>query len=233
MSLFVVDSSFFIDLINSTSYDRLKFIEKNNPEWALKIQQFITRFPEFNRYRNIASATDRPSVQNNENWMPISLFEHVIYYVCCSGVRYSYAIKQFSTIIDFLRSNTWQSMNEGLYNFIVKNNIQNKKREIYWNIFSWMIKYGITNSTLTIDHITYMKNEINGLGDGFLGYMNENFSKNDDCIQYTDTNFINGFYKVYGRNDSSFIKQKCLQYSQSGFGRVANTFMFQIFYYGN
>lgn len=226
----IVDSSFLIELVNSVSIDRIEFIAINNPEWAYKISQFINMFPEFNKYRHIASTTDKP-INRKEDWMPITLFENVFYYVCISGVNYKYAIKQFKIIVSFLRSGDWITLNSTLYNFLINNEIQSKKRDIYWNIFVWMSKYSLTNTILQIEHIPYMKNEIFGLGDGFVAYMNTNFTDNDKCLEYTDINFIKGFKKVYGTDDITFIRNKCNEYLKNGFARVANSFMFQIYHY--
>lgn len=212
--------------------DRLEFIALSNPEWAVRISEFLEKFPEFNRFRRIASATERV-VKFDEDWEPKTLFEFVIYYVCSAGVRYTYAVEQYKKIVSFLRSDTWVNINANLYNFLISNvNIQQKKKQIYWDIFCWMGSKGIYNNTLTIDQALSMKNDIKGLGEGYYASIKSNYTNDDDCLEYTDIGFIKGFQKLYGKTDKKFMMSKLREYINQDCGRVANSFMFQIFRYG-
>lgn len=210
--------------------DRIEMISIVNPKWAVKITQFLENFPEFKKYRGIASMTEK-AVSSNEEWMPITLFENLIYYICSSGVRYSYAVNQFKIIIKYLRCGDWNYITGNLYNFLNNNNIQPKKKSIYWNTLLWMHNNGINNNTITYEHILVMKNQISGIGDGLVAYITSQFTNSDNCLEYTDIIFCKGFEKVYGTKNKSIIKQKCQDYTNKGFGRVANSFMFQIYHY--
>lgn len=210
--------------------DRIEMIGNVNPEWAIEIATFLELFPEFSRYRKIASMTSK-SVSENEWWHPKTIFERCIYYPCAAGVRFEYAIEQYKVIVNFLRSGDWLTICYGLQNFLNSHNIQPKKKQIYWDIFSFMNNNGLNPDTLTIEHVERMKNEVKGLGEGFIGNMREQFSNSDNVCQYTDINYIKGFIKVYGSNFG--IKEKSEMWMSMGFGRVSNSFMFQIFHYGD
>lgn len=210
--------------------DRLEFIAINDPEWAVMISEFLDKFPEFSKYRAIAPATRR-AIPQNEEWIPKTLFETVIYYACASAVRYEYAVEQYKVIIIFLRSSDWITLNSQFYNFLMSSTITNKKKTLYWDIFHWMCQKGITNKTLTVKQALAMKDDIKGLGDGYYSFIKGNFSEDDDCIEYTDINFRKGFMKVYGTDNLTIIKNKVKEYVELGFGRIANGYMFQIYRY--
>lgn len=236
MSVMIMDIDTFLSLSkirlnNSFNIDRIEFIGAKNPEWAVKLTQFMEMYPEFKRFRNIAPL-DGYRTLTGEDWLPKTIFETVIYYACCAGVRYDYAIGQFKKIVSFLRSKDWISLNASLYNFLLSSSIQQKKQRVYWDIFCWMARHGITNETLTIDSALALKNDIVGLGDGYLAFMKLLYTSDDDCVQYTDIKFIKGFEKVYGKSKKSYIKEMAKKYIASGFGRVADVFMSQICYYG-
>lgn len=127
------------ELINSLvltqkSIDRLEFISMSDPLLAIKTSEFLETFPEFQNYRSIAPSTKRV-IKFDEDWQPKTLFEYIIYYICISGVKYSYAIQQYKKIVTFLRSDTWVTINEKLYTFLNTTDIQEKKKEIYWFVF--------------------------------------------------------------------------------------------------
>lgn len=214
------------------SMDRLEFISMTEPELAVKTSEFLERFPEFQKYRSIACST-KCTVKFNEDWEPKTLFEHVIYYICAAGVRYTYAVEQYKKIVSFLRSDTWHTINANLYNFLNTAGIQQRKKEIYWSIFCWMGSRGIYNSTLTVEKALEMKNDIKGLGDGYYANIKGQFTQDDDCIEFTDIGFIKGFLTLYCRNDKPFMMSKVREYISTGYGRIANNFIFQIFHYGS
>lgn len=202
--------------------DRLEMIGLANPEWAVKISNFLEVYPEFCKYRNIASMTD-VGVSANAWWEPKTLFEYCIYYVCSSGVRYSYAIQQYQQIILFIR----QDQSDQL---CCCDKIQPKKRDIYRNILRWMEDNCVTKETITLDDVERMKVGVKGLGQGFIAFIREVFSKSEFVCQYTDINYIKGYTKLYG--SSNHIREKSEEWMKAGFGRVATSFMFQICHYG-
>ena len=76
-----------------------------------------------------------------------------------------------------------------------------------------------------------MRDDIRGLGDGYYAYIKNKYTQDEDCVEYTHIGFIKGFEKVYGRKDKAFILIKVNEYISSGFGRIANRFIFQINHY--
>lgn len=210
--------------------DRIEKIGLVDPEWAVQISLFLELYPEFNRYRNIASMTNK-STDIDEWWIPKTLFEYCIYYPCSAGVREDYCKEQFKVIVKYLRSGDWMTICTGLQKFLLETNIQPKKRQIYWDIFSWINNHGLNNETITVQNVEQMKIDVKGLGDGFIGLIREQFSDNDNICQYTDIGYIKGFETLYGTRKG--IKEKSNEWMSMGFGRVATSFMFQIFRYGH
>lgn len=232
--------------------DRIETIGLVNPEWAVLISNFLEVFPEFNKYRSIASLTDRGAEQRatttaeqredkiggaamdkveGEGWHPKTIFEYCIYYPCQAGVNQRYADEQFKNIIVFLRSGDWLSMCVRLRDFLETVNVQPKKKQIYWDIFNWMHNNGVTHETITMSHVERMKNEVKGLGVTFISCMREQFTDDNNVCCYTDMGFINSYVKLYGTKAG--IKEKSEMWMAMGFGRVANSFMFQIYHYGH
>lgn len=210
--------------------DRIEMIGILDPEWAVQISTFLDVFPEFQKYRKIACMTKK-GITYDEWWYPKTMFEHCIYYPCAAGVRRDYAEEQFKMIVKFLRSGDWMTICYGLQNFLNTSGIQPKKQQIYWDIFTFMNNNGLRPDTLTIEHIERMKINVKGLGEGFIGNIREQFSDLDNVCQYTDIGYIKAFTTLYGSKIG--IKQKSEIWMSMGFGRVANSFMFQIFHYGD
>lgn len=215
--------------------DRLEYIAIDDPEWAFKLSDFMIKFPEFAKFRAISP---KSSILSSEIWMPKTLFENIIYYAAASGVRYDYALDQFKDIVSFIRnenwgnSNTrWENVNANLYGYLNRSTMTLKRKTLYWDIFCWMGNRKITDQNLTVKDALLMKSDIKGLGDGYYAYIKKMFTTDDDCIEYTDRNFIKGFDKVYGKTDPRFIQEKISQFLNCGFGRIANLFMFQICHY--
>jgi hypothetical protein len=216
--------------------DRIQWIGLVNPEWAQKISLFLDLFPEFNKYRQIASLTSK-SIPTDEWWMPKTLFEFCIYYPCSAGVRYTYAVEQFKVICAFLRSectgpDDWNVISEKWNQFIASTpTIQPKKRQIYLDIIEWMKQHDINRNEITIAQVEQMQLEVKGLGVSFINAIREQYSTSDAVCQYTDIGYIKAYRTVYGT--TSNIKQQSEQWMSMGFGRVATSFMFQIYHYGH
>ena len=64
-----------IGRLPQNSMDRLEFISIKEPELAVKTSEFLERFSEFQRYRNIACATKR-AVKLDEDWEPKTLLKN-------------------------------------------------------------------------------------------------------------------------------------------------------------
>ena len=218
---------------------RIQQIAHIDPEWANQIQLFVSIFPEYQPYEHIASMT-RAAVSSGKWWEPKTMFEWCFYYPCVAGVSFAYAIQQFQCIVTFLRSGTWETICADLDDFLGTNNIQPKKKQIYKDVLEWMVQHHTNPDTLTMDHVERLKQEVKGLGDGFIKSMRETFTESDDICQYTDIGFVKGYCMVYQidrktANQTQLHKQiqaKADQWTAMGFGRVANSFMFQISRYG-
>lgn len=217
--------------------DRIQAIRGNDPEWADILETFMTVFPEFSRYRKIAPfdsgrlSSKYQTFSNPTFTEPKTIFENVIYYVANIGVRFDYGIKQWLLLKSFLDSGDWIYICTNLHSFLSNNDIQKKKKDLYWNIFSWMNNNSINFNTITIDHVIQMKNSISGLGVGFEGFMKSKFSDSDDFCEYSDINYKKGIRIVYGNITDTEIKKISEKFIEMGFGRVANRFMFQICHY--
>jgi hypothetical protein len=225
--------SFIINNNTLIKLDRLEFIALTNPEWAEKIMYFLEVHPEFQPYRQIAPSTER-AIENNEDWAPKNIFEHSIYYVSASGVNVEYANDQFKKIVLFLRSGQgdkkWEDINSRLYQFLIDNSIQPKKKQIYWDMFCWMGNNKIRDTELNLSHIESMQIIVKGLGPGFLAHMRGHYSNKDNCMEYTDIGFKKGFKKIYGTDNLTEIKKKIDEIASEGYGRIFNGFIFTEFF---
>lgn len=77
------------------SEQRLNTIFAINPDWASMIVSFVTDQPEFKPYLFLASLTDRPALPPGG---PTTIKEGVLYYICCTGVAFAYALKIWQTV---------------------------------------------------------------------------------------------------------------------------------------
>lgn len=211
--------------------NRIEQIKLYDLNWANTIIKFITTFPEFAKYQEIAPFNMKPRVFNSDG--PDGIFENIIYYISASGVRFSYAKKQFDKLKTFIRSGDWNYLCNNLYNFLTTNDIQNKKKNIYWCVFNWMVIHNVDKNNITIDNVLNMKQEISGLGVGFEAHMKLLFTNEDNCIEYSDINYKKGFRIVYGNVSDLDIVNRSKLFIEMGFGRLANMFMFQIYHYSN
>ena len=224
--------------------NRLEKIISNDTEWGTKIKDFMDVFPEFLKFQEISPLESGRLSSRNENRLnllepnkgfeePVSIFETIIYYVAASGVRFSYAISQWIKLKQFINKSDWNKNCTELWHFLNDNNIQPAKKDVYWNIISWMVIHSITKDTITMDNVYRMKHEIKGLGVGFEAFMKSKFTDLDNFCSYTDISFKKGFTKVYGPSTDTEIKKKSKLFIEMGFGRVADRFMFQICHYAS
>lgn len=229
-----IQLSVLLDQINITSkMDRIEKIGLQKPEWAVELNNFLERFPEFQQFRQIAPLDATLPKTTDDEKDPQTIFETIIYYVANTGVRFSYALQQFDLLRVFIRSYNWEQNLYYLQWFLNSYNIQPKKKDIYWNIYGYMNQRGITKDNITIENALEMQQYISGLGDGYLAYMRNKYTKSDDCLSYTDINFLKGFDKVYGRKDKKIVKEKCNEFLENNYGRVANSFCFSIYHHFN
>jgi len=206
--------------------DRSLFISMADPILAVRTSEFLETFPEFQKYRHIAPLIPPPSsggFMPFEPWHPSGVFEHILLYISTTGVKMSYCIEQFSYIQSHLHDRS----------FLTWPLLQPKKRPIYVKIYEWMDLRGIQEATLTIKQAIEMQKDIKGLGPGYVAFMKQYFTDDDDICMTTDRNFQKGFKKIYGEDATkgSFMAQKTKEYTDAGFGRIANAYVFQVFHY--
>lgn len=123
-----------MSISNSTSgvrqMDRIEEIGLQRPEWAVELNNFLERFPEFQRFRQIAPLDATIPKTTDDEKDPQTIFETIIYYVANAGVRFSYALEQFELLRVFIRNYDWQHNLYYLQWFLHTYNIQPKKKDI-------------------------------------------------------------------------------------------------------
>lgn len=208
--------------------NRLEFISQHNPFWAITISNFMDEYPEFKSYLYVAPLNPiEPIPYKNVR----TLFEAIMHYICASGVRYDYAVKQWTIIYPLINQEDWNIILENVSNLLTNNKIQNKKREIYYKLCIFMNENNITHKNLDMTHINLLQKNVSGIGVGCVAWCKKYFTFDDDCIEYTDICFKKGFEKVYNTNSLSVIKQKVKEWQEKGFGRIGNLMILQIYTY--
>lgn len=205
--------------------NRLTFMQ---PEWATTVTIFVEEYPEFKPYLYLAPLNCvEPIPYENVN----TLFEAIVHYICAVGVRYDYAIKQWKYIYPFINTDNWTTIIENVDSFRVDVKIQNKKREIYYNLCQFMNENNLTHKNLTTTHLKMLQKNVKGVGDGCVAWCKKYFTFDDDCVEYTDINFKKGFAKVYGVETLSLRKKKAIEWQQKKFGRIGSLMVLQIGHY--
>lgn len=207
---------------------RLEMIGYHNPELAIKYSCMIEDFPELKPFIYVA-----PIKLHAEECDVNTIFETILYYVANTGVNVKYANSQYDIIKTYIRSNSWDTIVYYISWLFHNYNIQPKKRQIYIDIITFMQNNGYNKDNITVEFAIYMKDHIKGLGDGYLGYIKNKYTNNQDCIQYTDMYFKKGFKKVYGTDNLSVIKNKCNEINNRGYGKFFSALLFNIAHYVN
>lgn len=205
--------------------NRLELISQINPIWAITISNFIEEYPEFKQYVYMAPINQiEPVPYKNVN----TLFQGIMHYICSAGVRYTYAVKQWSIIYPLMNLDEWENIIEN--SILLKNNtnIQNKKREIYYNLCTFMNQNNLTHKNLNISHLDLIKKNVPGVGDGCIAWCKKYFSLDDDIVEYTDINFKKGFEKLYNTDSLALRKQKAKEWKEKNFGRIGGLMVLQI-----
>lgn len=205
--------------------ERLNFIAQYNFEWACKINQFVQQYPEFEPYLYLVPLNPiEPIPYTNVN----NLFQAVLHYICAVGVRYSYAINQWTIIYEMINKETWEEILLGVEQIRINPNIQPKKREIYYNLCKFMDEQELTHETIKTKHLKLLQQNIKGIGDGCIAWCRKYFTYDDDCVEYTDIYFKKGFKKIYGNDNLKNRKMKAEEFVRNGFGRIANLMILAI-----
>lgn len=204
---------------------RLELISQINPIWAITISNFIEEYPEFKQYVYMAPINNiEPIPYKNVT----TLFQAIMHYICSAGVRYTYAVKQWEIIYPLINLDNWENIIENSILLRNNTNIQNKKREIYYNLCRFMNENNLTHKTLTVAHLKNLQKNLSGIGEGCIAWCKKYFTIDDDCIEYTDINFKKGFAKLYKTESIAIRKQKAKEWQEKGFGRIGSLMVLQI-----
>jgi hypothetical protein len=204
---------------------RLELISQINPIWAITISNFIEQYPEFKQYVYMAPINNiEPIPYKNVT----TLFQAIMHYICSAGVRYTYAVKQWEIIYPLINLDNWENIIENSILLRNNTNIQNKKREIYYNLCRFMNENNLTHKTLTVAHLKNLQKNLSGIGEGCIAWCKKYFTIDDDCIEYTDINFKKGFAKLYKTESIAIRKQKAKEWQEKGFGRIGSLMVLQI-----
>jgi len=205
--------------------NRLEFISQINPVWAVTISNFMDEYPEFKPYLFMAPINPiEPLPYTNVN----TLFQAVMHYICAVGVRYTYAVKQWQLIYPLIISDEWEIIIENSINLQNNANIQNKKREIYYNLCQFMNENNINHKNLNVSHLKLLQKNVSGIGDGCIAWCKKYFTLDDDCVEYTDIYFKKGFAKIYHTDSLSSRKIKAKEWQEKKYGRIGNQMILQI-----
>ena len=212
-----------------------------NPEWAVELLEFFDNNPIFQRYSYMA-----PMNKFNKNKdEPDGLFENLLYYVACAGVRFDYGLQQFKMINDMLQGYHVEVENHCLqysnmdYNTVWLSQINNrfgqltfqkKKEETYVNIIRFMIFKNINPKTFNINHVEEMSS-IKGIGIGCINHLKNSLEGGSE-VEYTDRNFIKGFCKLYNLDHQPTQKEIKDAISTWTNKKIGNMMCFMIKHYG-
>jgi hypothetical protein len=205
--------------------NRLELISQVNPTWAITILNFIEEYPEFKPYEYMAPLNPiEPIPYKNVN----TLFQSIMHYICATGVRYKYASEQWNMIYPLINNDVWENILENINN--LKNNtlIQPKKRNIYYNLCTFMDQNNLTHKNLNLTHLKMLQKNISGIGDSCVAWCKKYFTMEDDCVEYTDINFKKGFEKIYHESSLTLRKRKAKEWQEKNFGRIGNLMILQV-----
>ena len=199
--------------------NRLEYIAQTNPSWAIKIREFMDSYPIFAPYEFMVPLSPSSQIPyHNVN----SLFEAILHYTCATGVRYSYAVKQWEMIYPLINHSDWETILSNAERLRNNTSIQNKKREIYYNICRFMSENNLNHNTLNTSHLKLLQKNVSGIGIGCVAWCKKYFTCDEDCVEYTDIYFVKGFQTLYQTNSISLRKKMSAEWTQRKFGRIAN-----------
>jgi hypothetical protein len=204
---------------------RLQLISQINPIWAITISNFIEEYPEFKQYVYMAPINQIEQIPYKN---VTTLFQAIMHYICSAGVRYTYAVKQWEIIYPLINLDDWENIIENSILLRNNTNIQNKKREMYFNLCRFMNENNLTHKNLNVSHLKNLQKNVSGIGEGCIAWCKKYFTIDDDCIEYTDINFKKGFEKLYNTDSLTLRKQKAKEWQEKGFGRIGSLMVLQI-----
>jgi hypothetical protein len=204
---------------------RLQLISQINPIWAITISNFIEEYPEFKKYVYMAPINQIEQIPYKN---VTTLFQAIMHYICSAGVRYTYAVKQWEIIYPLINLDDWENIIENSILLRNNTNIQNKKREMYFNLCRFMNENNLTHKNLNVSHLKNLQKNVSGIGEGCIAWCKKYFTIDDDCIEYTDINFKKGFEKLYNTDSLTLRKQKAKEWQEKSFGRIGSLMVLQI-----
>ena len=205
--------------------NRLEYISQIDPIWAITIYEFMNDYPEFCKYNSLIPLHSRESIPYKN---VSTLFQGVMHYICATGVRYSYAIKQWELIYPFINTDSWETIVENATALETNPTIQPKKRAIYSELIHFMNDHGLNHHTIRTLHLSLLQKNISGIGVGCVAWCKKYFTFDDDCIEYTDIHFKKGFQLLYNTDSIRLRKEKANEWQQKKVGRIASLMVLQI-----
>jgi hypothetical protein len=196
-----------------------------DPEWSATVQRFFIEYPEFQEYRHLVPLRPKESIPYDN---VKTLFESIVHYIASAGVRYTYAYNQYQMIYQRMQVS---DPIEILKELETDPKVQPKKRPIYSGLASYMTRKGLTTETLRMEHMKDLAMSVKGIGPGCVAWCKKYFTQDDDCIEYTDINFMKGFKVLYGEHKLKDRKLKSDEWKAKGFGRLVNVFVQNIEFY--
>jgi hypothetical protein len=233
--------------VNISYETRLSIIAEINPNYAIKIMDFMENHPEFLEIGRMIPLTELPYGYNRnygevfDNSRPDCVLEHLVHYIAESGVNSSYAAKQWKEISNYMRNGKDIRKNnvlENLNSFASEKSfkIQPKKVAIYENLNNLLKEYKIfPNYSLTYDQFIKIFHRLKGVGNGCFNHMTmiwgtENDRKNI-TPDFTDIGFVKGFQKFYKLDNKPTKKQMLDIASKWSDKEIGNAMMTQCFHY--
>ena len=226
-----------------TGLQRLENVMQMDPEWGAEIAEFMNSNPEFKSYMKVLPYTRYPMGYGKNKSEPLadpsmprndSIIEHLIYYVCCAGVRYTYALKQWSAMCQVLRENGYNigAMVDRLETTLP---LQPRKIQVYRDIQTWLTNHDLKPSEMTLETVTAPTFKVKGVGAGAIAHLKKFFGNSASmagAVEYTDRGFIGGFCKVYGLEKKPTTAQIMKKVQEWGdFKAVGNVMCFQVYHY--
>ncbi len=206
--------------------ERIAIISEYDPVWASKIISFFNDYPEFVNYAYlIPLMRAEPMPYKNVN----NLFEGLMFYVCCAGVRFSYALDQWEILYPII-SSSYRNLPTVIEKLRQNDKIQNKKRTTYIAICEFMHQNGISMDGISIQTIEQIKANVIGVGDGCVAWCKRYYSDEDDWVEYSDGYFVTGFEIMYGTKSATARKKKATEWISKGYGRISSLMVMALSY---
>lgn len=214
-------------IISPVTYEeRISWLLYTNYNYANEILNFMEHNSEFLKIGHLISLTEK-SVGFDNPEMPQGVFEMLIYYIAEAGVNANYGYKQWIMIKDYIRSH----QNNPLTDLSNNIKIQPKKHQVYKDINIYLNKNNIKHYDLTLQYAVVMQNNIKGIGDGCITFLQTMFNGKVTIPNYSDIGFKKGFQKFYELNNQPTKKQIFEKTKNWSNIKIGNMMMQQCYHY--